>query len=143
DQPKELLAYFEGQRENFRKRADDFEKELVAAIPRQLDALPDFAERAYRRPLQPREREELLRLYGTARDKGMSHDEAFRTVLTRVLVSPSFLFRIEQAAQGNDPKQVSSWELATRLSYFLWATLPDDELRRVAANGHLQDLKTL
>jgi len=143
DQPKELLAYFEGQRGNFLKRAEDFEKELLAGVPRQLDALVEFAARAYRRPLQPREREELLRLYATVRDKGMSHDEAFRTVLTRALVSPSFLFRVEQVASGNEAACVSSWELATRLSYFLWATMPDDELCREAASGRLQEPKVL
>jgi len=142
DQPKELLAYFEGQRGNFRNRAEDFEKELLAAVPRQLDALVDFAGRAYRRPLQPRERQELLRLYATVRDKG-SHDEAFRTVLTRALVSPSFLFRVEQVSPGNEAERVSSWELATRLSYFLWATMPDAELCRAAVSGHLQDAKIL
>ena len=52
DQPKELLAYFESQRPVFRKRAEEFEQEeLAAAIPRQLDALIEFAARAYRRPL--------------------------------------------------------------------------------------------
>src|SRR5205807_1306227 len=69
--------------------------------------------------------------------------EAFRTVLTRVLISPSFLFRLEQAPPGKEAKPVSDWELATRLSYFLWSTLPDVELRRVAAEGHLQEPQVL
>ncbi|MGH7174669.1 MAG: DUF1592 domain-containing protein, partial [Gemmataceae bacterium] len=143
DQPKELLAYFESQREPFRKRAEAFLKEEKNAEPKQLEALLDFAARAYRRPLRAEEKTELPRLYDTLRKKGLSHEEAFRTVLTRVLISPSFLFRIEQAAPGKDAQPVSSWELATRLSYFLWATMPDAELRQAAAQDALQDPKSL
>jgi mono/diheme cytochrome c family protein len=143
DQPKSLVAFFEGKREPFRKRAEEFLKEEENAIPKQLDALLDFAIRAYRRPLRAEEKTELLRLHETLRKKGLSHEEAFRTVLTRVLISPSFLFRIEQAAPGKEAQPVSSWELATRLSYFLWATMPDAELRQAAAQGCLHDPKVL
>ena len=139
DQPKELIAYFEGQREPFRKRAEEFAKEVEAAVPKQLDALLDFAARAYRRPLQEQEKRELLGLYRTLRGKGLAHEEAFRGVLARVLVSPAFLFRVEQAPPGKAPGPVNDWELATRLSYFLWSSIPDDELRRVAAAGQLRD----
>lgn len=143
DQPKELLAYFESQREPFRRRADAFLKDEENAVPKQLEALLDFAARAYRRPLRAEEKTELLRLHHTLRKKGLPHEEAFRTVLTRVLISPSFLFRIETAAPGKEAQPVSSWELATRLSYFLWATMPDAELRQATAQGNLQDPKVL
>ncbi|HTU16490.1 MAG TPA: DUF1592 domain-containing protein [Gemmataceae bacterium] len=143
DQPKQLLAYFESQREPFRKRAEAFLREEENAVPKQLDALLDFAARTYRRPLREAEKTELLRLHDTLRKKGLSHEEAFRTVLTRVLISPSFLFRIEEASPGKEAQPVSSWELATRLSYFLWATMPDAELRQAAAHGNLQDPKVL
>jgi hypothetical protein len=143
DQPKELLAYFESQREPFRKRALAFEKEEEAAIPRQLDVLAAFAARAYRRPLHAAEKADLTRLYDMLRKRRLSHDEAFRTVLTRVLVSPSFLFRVEQAPPGKEARPVSDWELATRLSYFLWATMPDDELRQAAGTGRLHEPRVL
>ena len=143
DQPKELLAYFEGQRETFRKRAEAFEKDKEAAIPKQLDALLDFAARAYRRPLREPEKADLLALYQTLRKKGASHEDAFRGVLTRVLVSPAFLFRVEEAPPGKEPGPVGDWELATRLSYFLWSSTPDDELRRLAAAGKLREPKVL
>jgi hypothetical protein len=143
DQPKAMVAYFEGQRPAFRKRADDFLKEEEAAIPKQLDALLDFAARAYRRPLQEGEKKALLVLYRTIRGKGTSHKEAFRGVLTRVLVSPAFLFRIEAAPAGKKPAPVNDWELAARLSYFLWSSIPDDELRRLAAADRLRDPKVL
>jgi Protein of unknown function (DUF1592)/Protein of unknown function (DUF1588)/Protein of unknown function (DUF1585)/Protein of unknown function (DUF1595) len=143
DQPKELLAYFEGMRPTFQKRADDFEKDLHAAIPKQLEALLEFAGRAYRRPLTDKEGAELRQLYQTIRNKGAAHDEAFRGVLARVLIAPAYLFRIEKPAPGLHASAVNDWELATRLSYFLWASAPDDELRALAAAGKLRDPKTL
>jgi hypothetical protein len=139
DQPKELLDYFEGQRGAFRKRAEDFAKDVEAAVPGQLDALLNFAARAYRRPLAEKEKADLLALYQTLRGKGVSGEEAFRGVLARVLVSPAFLFRVEQAPTGKDPGPVNDWELATRLSYWLWSSVPDDELRRLAAAGQLRE----
>lgn len=143
DQPKELLDYFEGQRGAFRKRADEFEQEVEAAVPKQLDALLDFAARAYRRPLDDREKTDLLGLFQTLRGKGVSREEAFRGVLARVLVAPAFLFRVEQAPPGKEPGPVNDWELATRLSYWLWSSLPDAELRYLAAAGQLHDVKIL
>src|SRR5437879_11754259 len=83
DQPKELLAYFESQREPFRKRAEAFEKEGEEAIPRQLDVLTAFAARAYRRPLQMHENAEILQLYTTLRKKRLAPEEAFRGALPR------------------------------------------------------------
>ena len=143
DQPKELLAYFEGQRPAFQKRADDFEKDFEAAIPKQWESLLDFASRAYRRPLIDKETAELLGLYKTLRAKGSSHEEAFRGVLSKVLVSPAFLFRIEKAPAGTKAGSINDWELATRLSYFLTSSGPDDVLRREAASGRLRDPKIL
>jgi len=143
DQPKELVVFYEGKREPFRRRAEIFERELEAAGPKQLETLLAFAERAFRRPLQEKEKADLLGLYAALRKKDIAHDEAFRTVLARILVSPSFLFRIEQAPPEKEPKPVSDWELASRLSYFLWSSLPDEELRRVAAAGHLHEPQVL
>lgn len=143
DQPKAMVTFFEGQRPAFQRRADEFRKEEEAAIPRQLDALVDFAGRAYQRPLRDKEKTDLLALYHAVRGKGAEHDEAFRGVLARVLVSPAFLFRIEEAPPGKEPAAVNDWELATRLSYFLWSSLPDDELRRLAAAGRLRDPQVL
>jgi hypothetical protein len=139
DQPKEMVAYFEGQRPAFQKRADAFLKEEEAAIPNQLEALLEFTRRAYRRPLQEKEKTDLRALYQTIRAKGAGHEEALRGVLARVLISPGFLFRIEQAPAGKEPADVNDWELATRLSYFLWSSTPDDELRKLAAAGQLRD----
>jgi hypothetical protein len=143
DQPKAMELYFLGQKPAFQKRADDLLASEIAAEPKQLDALIAFAAKAYRRPLKPGEAEELRKLVRSVRATGASYDEAFRGALMRVFVSPSFLFRIEAAPPGKAPKPVSDWELASRLSYFLWSSMPDDELRRLAAEGKLNDPKTL
>ncbi|MHB1421653.1 MAG: DUF1592 domain-containing protein [Gemmataceae bacterium] len=143
DQPKEMVAYFQGQRPNFQKRANDFLKEEEASIPKQLDALLEFAGRAYRRPLHEKEKLDLLALYQTIRGRAAGHEEAFRGVLARILVSPAFLFRIEQAPAGEKAGAVNDWELATRLSYFLWSSAPDGKLRKLAAAAQLHDPNVL
>ena len=88
DQPKELLHYFEGQRPVFRARAEAFEKEEEAALPKQMTALLAFAARAYRRPLTGGEQAELPNLYRSLRAKGLGREEALHSVLARVLVAP-------------------------------------------------------
>ena len=143
DQPKELLAYYEGMRPLFQKQADDFEKQLLAAEPKQLDGLLQFAVKAYRRPLAEKEQTDLRALYQAIRKKGAPHDEALRGVLGRVLVAPAFLFRIEKVKSGKDATAIDDWELAARLSYFLWASAPDEELRALAAAGKLRDPKVV
>ena len=133
DGPEPLRKFKTTTEQGVHQRAAEFTKDLEAAAPKQLDALLDFASRAYRRPLEEKEKTDLRNLYDALRKKEMTHEEAFRLVLTRVLVSPAFLYRIEQPAAGQGSQPVSPWELATRLSYFLWATTPDAELRDAAA----------
>jgi hypothetical protein len=139
DTPKEFQQFFINRMPLFRKQAEEFLAEEERAIPLQLEALWRFAERAYRRPLQPTERTDLRRLYDSIRQAGGSHDEAFRGVLARLFVSPAFLYRIEQPPAGIEPRPLNDWELATRLSYFLWSSLPDEPLLQAAAAGRLQD----
>jgi hypothetical protein len=110
-----------------------------ASEPRHLEALLAFAARAYRRPLSDREKAELGALYRKLRRDELGHDDAFRLVLARVLVSPEFLYRVERPGPGGEARPVSDWELASRLSYFLWASMPDGELFRLAAAGRLRD----
>lgn len=101
-----------------------------------------LARRAYRRPPDPADVDRLLGFYDKARAKGGSHDDGVRAALKPVLVSPRFLFRFEEnrPASGKSPGvPVDDFELATRLSYFLWASMPDDELFRVAAAKKLTD----
>jgi Protein of unknown function (DUF1592)/Protein of unknown function (DUF1588)/Protein of unknown function (DUF1585)/Protein of unknown function (DUF1595) len=139
DTPKEFQQFFIDRKPLFKKHAEEFEAEEAAAVPKQLDALVKFADRAYRRPLTDSERGQLLGLYDGLRKKGVTHEEAFRGVLSRVFVAPSFLFHVEQAPPGKEARPVNDYELASRLSYFLWSSMPDDELRRLAAEGKLRD----
>ncbi|HEV3302876.1 MAG TPA: DUF1592 domain-containing protein [Planctomycetaceae bacterium] len=134
---------FEPMRKPINDRAAAFKKALVDAEPRQVDALMDFAARAYRRTLADFESKELHGLYRRLRQKGLSHDEAFRFTLARVFISPDFLYRRESAPAGPDSAPVSDWELASRLSYFLWSSQPDAELRAAAANGSLHQPEVL
>ncbi|MCA9249048.1 MAG: DUF1592 domain-containing protein, partial [Planctomycetales bacterium] len=143
DQTQETLKFFEGFREPFGERAAEFEAEFANAAPPQLTQLYAFAARAYRRPLTERERAALDALYRTLRARPMPHDEAFRGVLARVFISPSFLMHVERTVAGKSPIEVDDWELASRLSYFLWSSQPDDELRGLAAAGRLHDSEVL
>ena len=105
----------------------------VAAEPKHLDALLGFAARAWRRPLADDERTAILASYRADRAEGAKHDPAFRAALARVLSSPWFLYRVEQPASGSHWQPVSGDELATRLSFLLWDSIPDEELRAKAA----------
>jgi hypothetical protein len=137
DSPEALKKFKATTEDDVNARAAAFEQELVDAEPAQLHAIEDFAFRAYRRPLDQREKASLNDLYQKLRAQNLTHDEAFRLVLTRVMVSPMFLYRSERTSSGSEAELVSSWELASRLSYFLWATMPDDNLRESAASGWL------
>jgi hypothetical protein len=139
DAPKEALVFFQGLTEPWRRRAEEFRKVLDAAEPRHREALLRFAAKAYRRPLTAGDRAKIAELYDGLRKKEMSHAEAVRGVLARVLVSPAFLFRLEETPAGAEAQPVSDAELATRLSYFLWASTPDEDLLRAAAEGRLRD----
>jgi hypothetical protein len=94
-----------------------------------------FARRAFRRPVQEREIDRLLRLYDLAAKKGDSHENGIRLMCKAVLVSPRFLMRLEQDRPGSAARTaylVSDHELAVRLSYFLWSTMPDETLTKLA-----------
>lgn len=130
---------FEPMREPVKTRAAAFEKRLIEVEPAQVAAAVEFAELAWRRRLTEEERAGLSGLYDQLRKQDLAHEDAVRQLLARVLVAPAFLYRGEDAATGPDPAPVSDWELATRLSYFLWSSAPDAELRAAAAAGELRD----
>jgi hypothetical protein len=130
---------FEPLRRPILDRAAAFRRALVDAEPGQLDAAVAFAEKAYRRPLRGGEADGLRGLYRKLRGEGLPHDDAWRLVLARVLIAPAFLYRVEAAGPGPGPSPVTDWELASRLSYFLWSSAPDDTLRGLAAAGLLRD----
>jgi hypothetical protein len=103
--------------------------------------LSSLARRAYRRPASGEDVQVLMGFYEGARAKG-NFDAGIRAALERVLVSPDFLFRIEADPANTAPGavyRVSDVELASRLSFFLWSSGPDDDLLNLATAGKLRD----
>ena len=108
--------------------------------------LSTLARRAYRQPVTAEDLEVLLAFYEMGRADGGSFDEGVELALRRLLVSPEFLVRIEADRAGvapDTPYTVTDLELASRLSFFLWSSIPDDELLAVAERGELSDPTTL
>ena len=102
--------------------------------------LTNLARRAWRRPVTDAELDKLASFVAMARQEGDSFERGIRVALEAVLVSPHFLFRIERdpnpTAQISHP--VSDFELASRLSYFLWSSMPDEDLFRAASEHRLR-----
>lgn len=100
-----------------------------------------MARRAYRRPPTEAEVGQLMKVYALASERGRSHQDALRLVLKAVLVSPQFLFITpdEEAPPAGDIAPLGDHQLASRLSYLLWATAPDLELTSLADQGRLHE----
>ena len=159
--PNYTVYYFSDQQlaalvsEQDRKQLEGMKKDWGYTAPRQLndkqrkewdqavlEHLQNFAWRAWRRPLQAEEKANLVSLYEKGVASGLDRESAAREVVVRLLVSPNFLFKSEPrpnaavAATGIDGP-LSSWEVASRMSYFLWSSMPDWELRKSASEGSL------
>ena len=98
--------------------------------------LGSLTRRAYRRPVAPEELQGLTGLAASVRSQGDSFEEGISVALQAILLSPNFLFRAEPVAAA--PQPISSHDLASRLSYFLWSSLPDEPLMRLADSGQLR-----
>lgn len=162
--------------EHFDRTAADnlwLEQTHEKAIPTHLKALQEFAERAFRRPLSAKERDDIVAFYRQSRkENGVDHEDAMRDSIVRVLMSPYFCYRLDlnegEAARQTSvrasnsssvfaqpaglktgptnssapalprgTRPLSDYELASRLSYFLWSSMPDAELLAAAAKGEL------
>ncbi len=126
------------------------ERARLEAEPRHLEALLRFAARAYRRPLTQAQRDDILSYYRKLREQsGLTHEEAMRDSIASLLVSPYFCYRIDLAGGGGRPttsmaaRPLSDFALASRLSYFLWSSMPDQELTARAAAGELRKPEVL
>jgi hypothetical protein len=157
-----ILDHFQKVNDTLRR----IEKMRADAEPLHLNALLKFAERAYRRPLAKQEGDDLLAYYRSLRaETGLTHVEAMRDSIVSVLMSPDFLYRLDlvdgfvsqlgarqgkvslagtaphsvagKPAPGVAAQPLSPYALASRLSYFLWSSMPDDELLARAADGSL------
>ena len=103
--------------------------------------LSTLARRAYRRPVTKAEVASLAKFVAMAKAEGQSVEQGIQLAIQAMLVSPHFLFRIERDLDPTDPSKVhkiSDLELASRLSYFLWTSMPDDELLSIAEAGKLR-----
>jgi hypothetical protein len=128
-----------------------------AAEPSHLAALQAFAAKAYRRPLSSAERDELLAFYHRLRDQDhLSHEEAIRDSIASILLTPEFSYRADLSSSlagparragpdmPDEPKMpLGDYALASRLSYFLWSSMPDEELLSHAAAGDLHKPEVL
>lgn len=168
----EAIAAIEDYFKNISADIRWIEQARLAAQPKHLQELQTFAERAWRRPLSQPERDELLAFYQTLREKdGLDHEEAVRDTIVSVLMSPSFCYRVDPSettvaasrksaanlphsnseAPSRDTDAVIRWKaqplsdyaLASRLSYFLWSSMPDAELLAHARAGDLHRPKVL
>ncbi len=124
-----LLAHYPSNRAQFRACA-------------KADLAP-FASRAFRRPVTAHELDRLMDCFDEGASGGASFESGMQVAVEATLVSPSFLYRTEldprvaSGGSGNHP--LSSYEMASRLSYFLWSSMPDDTLLRLAAQNKLQE----
>jgi mono/diheme cytochrome c family protein len=107
--------------------------------------LSELAYRAYRRPVTGQDLQDLMPFFTEGRAEG-GFEAGIQRAIERMLVSSQFLFRIERQPAGVAPGtayRVSDLDLASRLSFFLWSSIPDDELRQLAEGGRLRDAQVL
>ena len=149
--PEAIRVHFQWVNDTLRS----LEKMHVDAEPRQIEALLKFAAKAYRRPLTQTEREKTLAFYTSLREKsGLTHEEAIRDCVVSVLMSPKFSYRIDSGGVTSAAKPVKTaspvagqllpaYSLASRLSYFLWSSMPDEQLLARASDGSLRKREVL
>jgi hypothetical protein len=111
-------------------------------LPCATKIISELARKAYRRPLTSEDMEGLTGFYERARNKGGNFEEGIRSSLQAILASLDFVFKFEKTPAGVKPGQtfrITDLELASRLSYFLWNTMPDEILIDLATQGKLKD----
>ena len=125
--------------EQVRAGLAEYKKTLEKAEEPALADLERLAQRAYSRPLRPEEVKSLRVLYQRLRKQGLGIEASLRGTFTAVLMSPHFFYRVPVTPGGKGVYPLTDEAMARRLSYFLWASLPDEELLEKARAGKLQD----
>ena len=132
----------DAMREHFRRintAIRRVESSRHAARQAHLNDLVAFAGKAFRRPLTDAERADTLAFYDQLVDEnGLSHEDSVRDVLVSVLMSPHFCFRLRPSPSTESIHRSDDFALASRLSYFLWSSMPDDTLLSAARRGELR-----
>ncbi|MEI6713420.1 MAG: DUF1592 domain-containing protein [Verrucomicrobiota bacterium] len=142
--PKEESARLENMKEDWRYLWNktipkNLEPEWDKKVLAHLEA---FANKAWKRSVTPEEKAQFETIYKAGLTQELDRESCAREVLVKILVSPSFLFKLEQVGEpGIHP--VTPIELASRLSYFLWSSLPDEQLRKKAEDGSLTQPEVL
>ena len=130
---EEIAQYFV----DLSKRIQTYEQARVEAEPIHLRTLLQFAAKAWRRPLAADESRQLLKNYRMLREQDeLGHEDAIRDVVVSILASPFFCYRVDRASETDG--RLSGFALANRLSYFLWSSMPDEQLRALARTEELQ-----
>lgn len=150
--PVHAERYLEAAREvlDYAAKDGDARQRLLAAVPDERTSarqaaritLERFAERAFRRPVDSHEIDRFEALYHIAAERGETYESAVFYAMQAVLISPHFLFLVEEPNRTDRMKRINDYELASRLSYFLWSSMPDRELLDLAEAGvlHHQDV---
>ena len=138
------------------KQGADAERVFIAELGESISeeqaartVLENFLRRAFRRPVSAAEVDQHVDIFRKRREQaGADYQDALKLSLAAALVSPNFLFRHElggdeEAEQANGEFELNDWQLASRLSYFLWQSMPDDQLFALADAGKLRDEETL
>ena len=108
-------------------------------LPCAKEIISTLARRAFRRPVTDEDLEPLMAFYQTGRNKG-AFDDGIEIAMRRIFASPEFIYRFErEPAKTGETYRISNVELASRLSFFLWSSIPDDELLKMASQGKLKD----
>lgn len=146
--PEELVrSWSEDHRRGYSDLRREVEEAEKAMSDRAAPWIEQFAARAWRRPIREDDRDLLRGLYRESRARGYSFDGAVKTTLAFVLVSPDFLYRgtgfTETREATTSVVPLTDHELASRLSFFLWASLPDEELLALAAEERLRESTVL
>ncbi len=138
--PAELSEADQKQWNDLSKAAEAFQAEMDGRVK---DALLTFASRAFRRPVSAEDARIIAGIYDQSMAETDDFQKAAQLIVQSLLTRPQFLFRIEDEAPGQDARQVDDYAMASRLSYFLWSSMPDETLMKLAQEGRLQDEKVL
>lgn len=137
ESPSEKYTMIHGFFEEIRHGLARHQELLKEAEPRGLADLERLAERAWRRPLTADELQSLRTLYQSFRREGQGVEASLRGLLTAIVMSPHFCYFAPVVAEGQGVSPISDLDLASKLSLFLWSSLPDQELLAAATQGQL------
>jgi len=137
--PLNVDTWPEAEKKHYQKLNDALTKTKQTLNEKVLQHLFIFAQKSMRKPLSPENFEPLKQIYLEAMKIEDNFQKAARLVITKILISPDFLYRYEEDQLATEPMPINDVELANRLSYFIWGSMPDDTLMQVAIAGQLQN----